>query len=280
MAPDLSKIRPLLLDDMVRLGRDNDGGYVVSARSLRDCNVLIGLGINTDWSFEEAVLARHPGMALIGVDGTVSPRRLLNLAAWQKLKAVALGTQGRLGEATDAWRSSQWYLQTRRAFRDFFERPRRVFLEKMILDADCISDSGICWADVVRCARSFEPEDSSRWFVKMDIEGAEYRVLPELLESAEHIDGMAVEFHDCDLMARHVDSLLERLSEHLVVVHVHGNNNAPLIRGSTCPRLLEVSFVNRRLLDANEMTRPNDRRYPTELDQPNRADKADYELYA
>jgi hypothetical protein len=113
----------------------------------------------------------------------------------------------------------------------------------------------------------------------MDIEGAEYRVLPELLASADRIDGMAIEFHDCDLMAAHVDALLDRLKQHFVVVHVHGNNYGPLISGSTCPRVLEISLLNRRLVDPTELTRPNRSRYPIGLDQPNRPDRPDYALF-
>ncbi|HEX2540117.1 MAG TPA: hypothetical protein VHM00_03440 [Caldimonas sp.] len=90
---------------------------------------------------------------------------------------------------------------------------------------------------------------------------------------------MAIEFHDCDLMATHVDSLLERLRQHFVIVHVHGNNYGPLITGSACPRVLEISLLNRRLVSAAELARPNARRYPIELDQPNRPDKADYVLF-
>ena len=38
--------------DLVRIGRDNDGGYLVSKSDIEKSDVLIGLGINDDWSFE------------------------------------------------------------------------------------------------------------------------------------------------------------------------------------------------------------------------------------
>ncbi|HEX2540118.1 MAG TPA: hypothetical protein VHM00_03445 [Caldimonas sp.] len=116
-APDLARLRPVPVDDLVRLGRDHDGGYVVSERCFRDCGVLIGLGINTDWSFEEAVLARRPGMALIGVDGTVSAGRLRRDAWWHGLRAAAVAARGRLNEARAEWAASRDYRQLRVAFR-------------------------------------------------------------------------------------------------------------------------------------------------------------------
>ena len=35
-----------------RLGKENDGGYLVDINSLTASNTLISLGINDDWSFE------------------------------------------------------------------------------------------------------------------------------------------------------------------------------------------------------------------------------------
>ena len=39
--------------DLIRIGRDYDGGYLVSKSDIEKTDVLIGLGINDDWSFEE-----------------------------------------------------------------------------------------------------------------------------------------------------------------------------------------------------------------------------------
>ena len=44
--------------DLVRIGRDNDGGYLVSKSDIEKSDCLIGLGINDDWSFEEDFLSQ------------------------------------------------------------------------------------------------------------------------------------------------------------------------------------------------------------------------------
>ena len=38
--------------DLVRVGRDYDGGYLVSNRDIERSDLLIGFGISDDWSFE------------------------------------------------------------------------------------------------------------------------------------------------------------------------------------------------------------------------------------
>ena len=52
----LAPLRPVDLDDLVRLGGAHDGGYVVSARCLRATTLLVSFGISDDWSFEHAFL--------------------------------------------------------------------------------------------------------------------------------------------------------------------------------------------------------------------------------
>jgi len=42
-----------------RLGKDNDGGYLIDPKSLKISNTLISLGINDDWSFESDVLSKN-----------------------------------------------------------------------------------------------------------------------------------------------------------------------------------------------------------------------------
>jgi hypothetical protein len=45
---------------MTRAGRDGDGGYVLPAAEMRDCDALLSLGVNDDWSFEQAFHAVRP----------------------------------------------------------------------------------------------------------------------------------------------------------------------------------------------------------------------------
>ena len=49
---DTKKLLPIEIDDLVRIGRDNDGGYVLPQRIFNFCDGLLSYGINKDWSFE------------------------------------------------------------------------------------------------------------------------------------------------------------------------------------------------------------------------------------
>ncbi|HNS26959.1 MAG TPA: hypothetical protein PKN91_02440 [Steroidobacteraceae bacterium] len=42
------------LPGMMRVGRDHDGGYVLPRDVIERSHTLLSLGVNDDWSFEEA----------------------------------------------------------------------------------------------------------------------------------------------------------------------------------------------------------------------------------
>ena len=48
----IEKYRPIALDDLIRLGDKQDGGYVISKRQIEQTETLISLGISGDWSFD------------------------------------------------------------------------------------------------------------------------------------------------------------------------------------------------------------------------------------
>ena len=48
-----SFLKPFSCEDLVRVGRDYDGGYVVNLKDIQSADGLISLGISHDWSFEK-----------------------------------------------------------------------------------------------------------------------------------------------------------------------------------------------------------------------------------
>ena len=45
-------LNPYKNDNLIRLGKDYDGGYLVDKKSVLSTDVLIAIGISYDWSFE------------------------------------------------------------------------------------------------------------------------------------------------------------------------------------------------------------------------------------
>ena len=50
----LDKIfKPFANYELIRLGRSNDGGYLIGKNSINNSEYLISMGLDLDWSFEE-----------------------------------------------------------------------------------------------------------------------------------------------------------------------------------------------------------------------------------
>ena len=63
-------------NDLIRLGRPSDGGYIVSKSDIEKSDYLLALGISDDWSFEEDFLTINP-VPLHAYDASVSERYFL-----------------------------------------------------------------------------------------------------------------------------------------------------------------------------------------------------------
>ena len=61
-------------------------------------------------------------------------------------------------------------------------------------------------------------------FLKIDIEGSEYRILEEIILNSKIINGIAIEFHDADINIDKIVNFVDRLE--LKLVHIHPNNFA------------------------------------------------------
>jgi hypothetical protein len=84
----LAALQPHALPDLVRIGRENDGGYLIPERVISKTDVLIGLGIEADWSFEQDFLSRNPRTVLAAVDESVGTYQFLRRSAANVIRAL------------------------------------------------------------------------------------------------------------------------------------------------------------------------------------------------
>lgn len=271
--PSLHWLRRHPVDDLLRLGRDRDGGYVVPRRALDAATCLVGLGINDEWSFETDALARTAVRQLVAVDGSVGTGRFLRLLRHDARMAAGMWLTGRWARGVHhAARVRHWW-RTVRAFRALLRPPGRRFVRRMLEAAP--SPAAITWPALV--AAHVPPQ--ARLFVKMDIEGAEYDVLPALLGDADRITGLAVEFHDVGREWPRFHAVVTALLGPFALVHAHGNNWQGLVPGTAVPEVLELSFLHRGLMTAEELAGVARTPLPLPgLDFPNLPEREEFRL--
>ena len=236
---------PKFAPRLTRIGRNNDGGYVVSSTSVRNTKMIIGLGLADDWSFEKELL-RETGAEVICVDHTVTGE------FWRRKAILALIKMLAFQQGPSAVVKQ---IRTWRAYHQFFDGHRIVHERKKV------GGVGVGGTNLTSLLEGC-PEKGV--FLKVDIEGWEYRILEEILDSEGRFSGIVIEFHDVDLHRERIEEFIQKLR--LPLVHIHGNNAASLDKHGD-PIVIEMTFGHQTDRQINKSRRMH---YPVSgLDQPN-----------
>lgn len=242
-------LQPFKIDTLKRIGGNNDGGYVIDKRNIISSEVLIGLGMSDNWLFEKEFNDINPVPTYV-YDGTVSLKKFI-----KKCKKYFL----RINKP----KIFMHWLKTSFNYIKFF-RGNKYHVKKLVgIDSppDFISLSTILNEPKIK--------EYSHIYLKIDIEGWEYRLLKDLIKFSKKIEGLVIEFHDVDL---HIDKIEEFMSKFpLQLVHVHCNNYAPLSE-TNIPFTIECSFSSET--ESNELVT----KLPNSLDMPNNPNLEEYKL--
>ena len=254
---DISGLRPVACDSLVRMGSANDGGYVVPLSAVKAANVLLSFGLSHNWTFERDFKRLNPAVLIHCYDHTVSFQTTIEYSVRQLLISI-LRFSGTALRRAAAWLDYPIFFRG-----NVIHFKTRVWPDRQQESATIDDIFG-----------RLPPE--SRVFVKMDIEGSEYRVLDDLLRHADTIEAIAIEFHDIDMLVQRFNELTEKIKEKFHIVHIHANNHMG-VTPCNFPIALEVSFLNRR--NFASIPERSLLEYPVPgLDQPNNPRSPDIKL--
>ena len=251
----LSWLAPIEIAGLIRVGGSSDGGYVVPEALLREADTLISMGLGHNWQFEKDARELNPGMRIHVYDHTVS-EKLFSREYLAEMAAFLVG-------GVD-WASVQRRRRRLQDYRTWFGKEATHFKERIHDRKD---------SDSVDIATVFARAGDGRAFVKMDIEGAEYRVLDDVVSYADRILGMAIEFHDIGPLRPVFERTMEVVRRRFEIVHVHANNFVPAYRDGF-PEAIEITVAR------NDFVRSTRRRKEVNLplDRPNDPDRPDFRL--
>ena len=244
----LSKIfKPKGNYDLVRFGKQNDSGYLVDQRDVKDANVLVSFGVCHAWSFEESFLSYNK-VPVEAYDGTTGLLKLF------KMTINALLTL-----------QSQLFFQSLSAFVTYSR-----FFSDSTNDHEVMVgfDKPPTFVSLDTIFNTMVKKEQ-KVFLKIDIEGWEYRLLDDIIKHSQSICGLAIEFHDLDI---HLDKVEKFISNFpLELAHVHCNNYA-LTTPDELPLVIEATFSSHSPLNNSEVI------FPNSLDSSNDKYKEDYKI--
>lgn len=201
--------------DLIRIGRDFDGGYLISKSDIEKTDLLIGLGVYDDWSFENDFI-KYNDIEVWSFDASV------DLKFWIK----------RIFVETIKNPFSFYFFRKIYSYKKFFKGKRKHIKKFIGLNANF---------EYYRTLSSvFNDTDKKNIFLKIDIEGSEYRLLNTLLLNQNRIAGLVIELHDCDIHLETIEKFIKKFK--LNLVHIHATNIAPIRMDDKLPLVMELTF--------------------------------------
>ena len=197
--------------ELLRLGRQFDGGYLAEKNSIYNAKSLLSFGVALDWSFERDFLNLNK----------------VHLEAYDNANYFMLFIKRLKSRIFRFYRLLAVLID----FFIFFNSKNRILNNcKVGNDKDAKSLKEIL----------AENKLQRPVFIKCDIEGAEYHLLDDIIDISDDLTGMAIEFHDVDCNMDKITDFIKRFP--LKVVHLHPNNGSK-ISPDNIPCIIEMSFA-------------------------------------
>jgi hypothetical protein len=224
------QFRPEATHDLVRMGAKFDGGYVLPARIPAATGGLLSFGLSDEWTFEEE-FSRQSGCSVVCFDPSVTKW------FWFRKFLAGIGRGVRALDITRIRRGLRYM-----DYRHFFDGRHNRHIKAPI--------GNLPGAVSLERALGLAKLDGPL-FLKMDIEGSEYRILPALVEHRSRFTGMAIEFHEVDLHEDRIVRFISDISGDFALVHFHANSHTTILPDGRA-LVVELTFMNRSLLVPGE----------------------------
>jgi len=255
------EFKPIFIEnnELVRLGSDCDGGYVVPRNTILSSELLISLGISDNWDFEKdfVKVSKKP---IFAYDHSIHIKFWFLRFKRDLLKFLSL----KIFKPKKLYKMFQ-YLD----FLYFFKlnKNNKFFLKKIGNEKNSITLKEIM---------SSELENKHNIFLKIDIEGSEYEILNDIISFKDLLQGIVIEFHQVGKNIDKIIKFINNIKSNLHLVHIHGNNYSVKVINKD-PEAIELTFSKRSLHSINK---ENNKIYPIKnLDFSNSKRSPDVDLF-
>ena len=253
-------LKPKFFSNLVRLGKNFDGGYIVSEELIKQSNGLVSFGYGYDSSFELDYITRTQNQVHI-YDYTCNA--IILIQKLLKYFKRFLTFRKKIVDVVYHYKNLKDYLT-------FIKNKKVSFFQKKITGVE-INKIDINIRNV------FSKFNNNNLILKCDIEGSEYEIIEDLMLYEKKISMMIFEFHWIDKKKDLFLEKLKKIQEYFSIIHIHGNNHFDFLEDeSNIPIILEITFVNNKniIFDNKDSSSPSF--FPvTNLDQPCCPVKAD-----
>ncbi len=237
-------LNPYENKNIIRLGNDYDGGYLVDKETVLSSDILVSIGISYDWSFEKDFYKLNSCL-IYSYDGSVG-KKFFYAKIKNRIKNIFNKNSGEYLIKTF------WWIILPFRFFIFFNNFRLVnrkqhfemfvYENNKKLDIDYFVHKNGYSPKFIRFYEIIEkiPSDK-KIFLKIDIEGEEYSLLDSLIRYQYRFNSLVIEFHNLD---KNNYKILEEFIQkfNLTLSHTH-INIAGGFNDDVMPKVIELTFV-------------------------------------
>ena len=215
---------------------------------MQNAQILLSFGLNDDWSFESDFV-KLKKVPIKAFDGTISLKLFIRNFCYSLIRV------DKPMNIINKFNILLSYI--------FFFKDEKKHIHTMIGYDNAKSKS------ISTIFKKYVGEDFKKVFLKVDIEGWEYRILDDLIYYADYISGLVIEFHDLDIHNKKVIDFINKFP--LNLCHSHANNYAG-IDDKNIPIVIELSFTE------SDITESFNLNFPHPLDMPNDKYSDEYKI--
>ena len=225
MLPNFLKPYNVDIDDLIRIGPNSDGGYVIHKESLNLTKKIITCGLNDDWKFEKNFKKLNKNCRIEAYDHTINnkfwyERFKKDIIHFFLLKKLSLRKIIKIFDYLD--------------YKKFFKNENKHFLQKIVKKPK--NNNEISLIDLIANDESI--------FLKIDIEGDEYDILQDINQKSENLISLVIEFHEIQKNLKLIENFITKVSN-LKLIHIHANNFKKVDMNGN-PNDIELTFINEK----------------------------------
>ena len=164
--------------DLVRLGGNHDGGYLVDKKTLKLSKCLISFGIGTNFEFEKDFY-KLENKKIYCYDYSIYPNFVKNISFYFFSGLIN-------------FRNLKKLIYSFKIFLNFviFINKKNVFFFSKKVQSRVIKKNSINLRRIISSISNFPV------LLKVDIEGDEYDILADIKKMSHNIEGLIIEFHN------------------------------------------------------------------------------------
>ena len=224
MLPQIFKPFHVKRSNLLRIGPNKDGGYVIDKRVISKSKTIITCGLNDDWEFEKDFLSKNEKCKVIAYDHTVD-KKFWDKRLKKDLISLLLLKKLSFNKIKDVFK----YWEYKRFFNSKNEHHiKKIVGKKRRSNEITINEIYKRYNDTI---------------LKVDIEGDEYKIFKDILNNSNKINLLIIEFHLVNKNLKKIISFLK--NSKFKLIHIHANNYGK-INSNNIPDALELTFINNK----------------------------------